>query len=266
MSRLIIILLFLSFLSCEKVVELDLKESEPKHVIDAQLTDGSPCIIKLTESQGFYDDAPYKGISGARIILSDNEGNKEVVQEAIDAGVYISQMRGVTGRTYSLDVTIDEKSYQAKAKIPKVVNIDSLYIYNIKIGTDNWYSPCVVFLDPADEENYYYTLLFVNGSLMKKIYLQDDENRNGLKIEHVLYFSKEDNDDEELKIGDTITVQMQSIDKGAYTFYKSVSSAAASGNTNPISNFSGGILGCFKTYSTSEMELIISAEDIYTKN
>lgn len=266
MNRLIIVLLFLPFLSCEKVVELDLKESEPKHVIDAQLTDESPCVIRLTESQGFYDESPYQTISGATIILSDNEGNRELVRETGESGVYISQMRGVVGRTYSLDITIGDDSYQSTATIPKVVEIDSLYIYNIKIGKDNWYSPCVVYQDPADEENYYYSLLYVNGNLMKSIYLQDDENRNGLKVDHILYFSKEDNNDEELKIGDTIKVQMQSIDKGTYTFYKSLSSVAAGGATNPISNFTGGALGCFKAFTSSTMETIMSEDNIYTKN
>ncbi len=264
-NKLRIIILLLSFISCEEVINIDLKESAPRLVIDASITDSSPCIIALTESQGFYSDEPYTRISGATIVLSDNMGNKEIVKETKEKGIYMSIMSGETGNTYSLNISLNKEIYEAKATIPKAVPIDSLYIYNVKVSKDNWYSPCIRFLDPSEEENYYYTMMYVNGTMMRSIYLNDDEFRNGLITDRILYFDKEDNNDEELKIGDHIRVEMQTLDKGMYTFYKSLYSIAAGGATNPISNFSGGVLGCFKAYSSSYKEITISKDHIYTK-
>ena len=258
-SKLWIIILLLLFTSCEEVINIDLNESEPRLVIDANITNSSPCIIALTESQGFYSDEPYTRISGATIELSDNMGNKEIVKETKEKGIYMS------GGTYSLNISIENMTYEAKATIPKAIPIDSLYIYNVKVGKENWYSPCITFLDPSEEENYYYTMMYVNGTMMRSIYLNDDEFRNGLITDRILYFDKEDNNDEELKIGDHIRVEMQTLDKGMYTFYKSLYSIAAGGATNPISNFTGGALGCFKAYSSSYKEITISKDHIYTK-
>lgn len=264
-TRLWIIILFVSFISCEKVVDLDLKESEPRIVIDANITDSSPCFVILTESQGFNNNEPYKRISGATIELSDDKGNKEIVKETKEAGIYMSLMTGKTGKSYTLNVSIEGKEYEAKATIPKAVPIDSLYIYNIRIGKDDWYSPCIIFQDPEEEENYYYTMVYVNGTIMRSIYLNDDEFRNGLVVERILYFDKEDNNDEELKIGDHIRVEMQALDKGMYTFYKSLYSVAAGGATNPLTNFTGGALGCFKAFRASYKEITINKNHIYTK-
>lgn len=264
-NKLWIIILLLLFISCEEVINIDLKESEPRFVIDAKITDSSPCFILLTESQGFNNNEPYKRISGATIELSDDRGNKETVKETKEKGIYMSLMTGRTDRTYTLNVSIGEEKYEAKAKIPKAVPIDSLYIYNIRIGKDDWYSPCIVFQDPAGEENSYYTMMYVNGTMMRSIYLNDDEFRNGLVVERILYFDKEDNNDEELKAGDHIWVEMQTLDKGMYTFYKSLYSVAAGGATNPLTNFTGGALGCFKAYGTSYKEITISKDHIYTK-
>jgi len=109
-------------------------------------------------------------------------------------------------------------------------------------------------------------MLYVNGYLMRSIYLSDDEYRNGLQVERILFFDKEDNNDNELQIGDHIWVNMQTLDKGMYKFYKSLYSVAAGGATNPITNFTGGALGCFKAYGSSSKEITIREEHIYTEN
>lgn len=264
-NRLWIIILLLTFISCEEVVNLDLKESGPRDVIDASITEGSPCFVLLTKSQGFNNNSPYERIRGATVVLSDNKGNKETLKESREKGLYVSLMTGVTGRTYELNVSVGDEVYTAESTIPKAVPIDSIYIYNVRFGNDDNYSPCVMYKDPAGERNYYYTMLYVNGALMRSIYLNDDEFRNGLPVERILYFDKEDNGDEELKIGDHIRVNMQSLDKGMYTFYKSLYSVAAGGATNPLTNFTGGALGCFKAYGSSHKEIIIREDHIFTE-
>jgi hypothetical protein len=152
-NKLWIIILLLSFISCEEVIDIDLEESEPRIVIDANITDSSPCFIMLTESQGFNNNKPYRRISGAAIELSDDRGNKETVKETKEKGIYMSLMTGRTGRTYTLNVSAGGQKYEAKAAIPEAVPIDSLYIYNIRIGKDDRYSPCIIFQYPVVKEN-----------------------------------------------------------------------------------------------------------------
>ncbi|MDR0824164.1 MAG: DUF4249 domain-containing protein [Prevotella sp.] len=259
----LLIILFISLIACEKIVDVDLSQAEPRNVIDASIKENAPCVVILTQSQAFYNNDPYNRITGAVVELTDDKGNTEVVKESNkEAGIYFSSMMGEALRTYHLKVTIGGDVYEAKATIPEAVPIDSMYIYDIKMGKDHYYSPCIVFNDPPDVENYYYTMLSVNGKTMKTIYLDDDEFRNGLKVENILFFDKEDNNDEELKVGDQIKVEMQSLDKGMYTFFKSLRSVAAGGATNPLTNFSGGALGCFKAYDSGYKEMTITEADI----
>lgn len=259
---LIILTLSAIFFSCEKIVDLDLNPNKPRNVIDASITANQPCIVILSQSQDFNNNNSYKYISGAVIELKDNLGNKEVLRESQnEAGVYFSLTRGVTNRTYTLRVSIDSEEYESTATIPNAVPIDSIYIYDLKIGDEHMYSPCVIFDDPEDEENYYYSIMHVNRKLMRSFYLDDDKHRNGVKgVENILFFDKEDNGDEKLKAGDHIRVEMQTLDKGMYTFYETLSSVVE--GTNPTTNIKGGALGCFKAYNSSIIEMTITEEDI----
>lgn len=248
--------------SCEEIVTLDLKKIEPRIVIDASITENQECFVSITKTQNFNDSFPSESVNGASITISDSNGRTESFKESRQyAGLYMASVTGVVGVEYTLDVVLDGQKYTAKATIPPVVPIDSIYIYNIQPGKDPWYSPCIVYRDPPGKGNYYHSLVYVNGNLMRTIHLSKDEFNDGLVVDDILYFNEEHNNDEELKIGDHIMVEFQSLDVGAYTFYNSI---AFSSGTNPISNFSGGVLGCFKAYNTDIKEVVIEENIIYT--
>lgn len=259
----LILISFFLFVACEEVINVSLTEAEAKDVIDAYISENSPCVVLLTRSQGFYNNDAYERISGAKVELSDEYGNTDILTESKnEGGVYFSQMIGIVGLTYTLKVTSGDNVYEAEATIPQAISIDSVYIYHVKIGNEDIYSPCVVFQDPAEEENFYYTTLYVNGNTMSSIYLDSDEYRNGLKVENILFFDKEDNDDEQLKAGDKLRIDMQTLDKGMYTFYNSLRSVAAGGGTNPLTNITGGALGCFKAYNFYMVDYTVGEDDI----
>lgn len=265
--RIIYTILFVFLLlatSCEEVVILDLNTVEPMNVVDASITEGSPCVVLLTKSQAFYSSESFERIPGATIRLRSSGGESETLRESLnEPGLYISStMFGVVGETYYLSISTGDDMYEAEATIPDAVPIDEVYIYEIKAGDKSWFSPSIMFDDPAGVDNYYYTLLYVNDKLMSTFYLNDDENRNGLQTHRILFFDKEDNDDEDLKAGDRLRIEMQSLDVGMYTFYKSLRSVAE--GSNPTTNLSGGALGCFKAYNTSYGSAIVSSDIIYT--
>lgn len=49
------------------------------------------------------------------------------------------------------------------------------------------------------------------------------------------------------------------------SYYTMMYSVAAGGTTNPLTNFTGGALGCFKAYGTSYKKITINEDHIYTK-
>lgn len=258
-----IIFLLTLLTACEEVVQLDLAQAPPRDVIDASIKEGSPCFVLLTQTKGFYDKESYNRLSGAKVELTDDKDNADILIESQqEAGFYVSSIVGRVGRTYKLKVTIGENIYTSEAKIPNIVPIDSVYIYKVTVANEAIYSPCVVFYDPVDVENYYYTTLYVNEKAMKSLYLDSDKYRNGLKVENILLFDKEDNNDEALKVGDKLRIEMQALDKGMYTFYRSLSSVAAGGGTNPLTNIVGGALGCFKAYNSVFVNYTVTEDDM----
>ncbi|MBK5719656.1 DUF4249 domain-containing protein [Dysgonomonas sp. Marseille-P4677] len=264
---LLLSIFFMSLFSCEKIVDIDLRSIEPRLVIDASITEFSPCVVLLTKTQAFRDNGPSEKISGAVIELSDEDGYTEILKESRgNPGAYTSLVQGVANKKYFLKVKVGDDVYEASATIPEVIHIEEAYIYEIKAGSGSWYSPSFIFQDPEGIANYYYTILYVNGNPMKSIYLDSDEFRDGLRIHKILFFNRSDNHDNDLETGDNIKIEFQSLDKGMYTYYKSLFSVAADGGTNPLTNFSRNVLGCFKAFNTSFIEYNVSGDIIYPGN
>lgn len=265
----IIILSFATlFASCEKMVDLELNSIEPRLVIDASIKDGAECIVLLSLTQDYFDTNSSQSVSNAEVYLSI-EGSAASEEKLVQTsgGRYQSVVtKGKIGATYMLRVVVDEKEYRSIATIPEIVHIDRLYVYSLELAGKYWFNPCVAFYDPKGIANYYYFTLKINKNYMRDIYVDDDTSFDGLYKDRILVFNKEDNDDEELKMGDELMVEMHSIDKGAFDFYQSLYSIASGGGTNPISNISGGVLGCFNAYSVSSYTIPhITDDDIFSR-
>lgn len=255
----LISIIALCFSSCETEVDLDLKTIEPRLVIDASIGMQTPCHVILSKTQD-YDDQSYPTlISGAKVTLTDENGNKDVLRDLENH--YESKMRGVEGRTYTLTVEVDGETYTATDKIPTFVPVDEISLYRLDTGGDEFYFPQITYKDPEGESNYYYYMLSINGKTMQATDFEDDKYTDGKKRERILYFDDKENNDEELKSGDHIVVKMQTLGEGAYTFYNTQSAPGGVPNSNPVSNFSGDVLGMFKTYCNDYIEMTITEED-----
>lgn len=263
--KLLPFLFLFALVSCEEVVQLDLNSIEPKLVIDASITEGQPCIVNLTKTQDIDNNNTFDRVSGAIITISYEDGHTETLNEDTQ-GRYLSLRQGVVGEKYVLKVTSEGKSYQSQATIPDKVPIDSMYIFSVTFGTDPLYSPAIIYNDPAGVPNFFYSRVTVNDRLLRTIYLDSDEFNDGVpNVTNILFFNQEDNNNERLKIGDKVKVDFQTLDQGSYHYFLTLFSVAAGGATNPISNFTGGVLGCFKAYNVSSKEIVISEDNIHER-
>lgn len=255
----ILSIIALSTPSCETQVDLNLKSVEPKLVIDASIGVRNPCRVILSKTRDYDDQTPPEYVKGAKVTLTDSNGHSEVLVDVGD--IHLSRAMGHIGETYTLTVELDGETYTATDMIPTFVPIDELLLYRIKVGNEAHYYPQIAYQDPKGEDNYYYHLLTINDKTMLQANWEDDKNRDGLIIKSTLYFDKDENQDNDLKVGDHIRVEMQTLGKGAYTFYKTISSPGGAANSNPKSNFSGNVLGMFKTYNTTYIEATLTEED-----
>ena len=281
MRNLYILLLLLLTLSCQKEIELDYRDIEPVVSIEGRVTNEQVYVL-ITRTRSMNDSVKSRGIGGAVVTISSEDGTEQLVYDARD-GYYrpASGMKGVPGRTYRLDVTLDGHQYAASSTMPRQAPIVSTqFIWqslldNGMLMYEMWAS------DPEpDVRNYYWYRVdrrakdpkvrqkqgtdayrwssfddrgAINARIYRDIMCVNEEMMDGQDIE-----------DDQLKSilldGDTITLQLMTIDRAMFEYYQSLSVGQRMG-ANPISNISGGCLGYFAAGSVSHADTVI-----YNKN
>ena len=124
-------------------------DNEVKVVIEANITDQpGPYSVKLSRSINLNEANIYPAIENGTVVITDNTGIKDTLKYA-SGGIYKTKLiRGVYGRTYFLEVTVDGKKYTAQSTMPYKVNLDSLRINIFPINGKNQYSIIPGFTDP----------------------------------------------------------------------------------------------------------------------
>ncbi len=247
------ILCVLLFTSCEKVIDVNLNETEPKLVVEGIVSNSDgPQTVLLSQSSNFSDKTEFRGISGATVIISDNTGVVDTLTMS-DTGVYqTSKIIGTPGNTYHLTIKLNDVVYTAQSTMPDLVMIDSLRIDEIDIMGMKHILLVPWASDPGDVKNYYRFKVYRNGEPDPTLFISDDEYFNGISREFNL--DPEGNENNEITKGDIFNLELINIDKEVYVYFdtldKSLNQNSAS-PANPQSNITGGCLGYFSAQSSS---------------
>lgn len=242
--------------SCEKVVDINLNDSNPQLVIEATIvSDGTPCNVRITKTVNFDATNNFPTVDNALVSLNDDAGNTENLQ-LTSSGLYKSSvMTGVEGRKYTLSVNVDGKNYIAISTLPIKTNLDSLWVDSLSFFGSTTYTVTPQYKDSFGVKNTYRFKLFVNGMVDKTIFVDDDEFNDGRTVSRP-YFG-----DIEIETGDTLRWQMMCIDKAIYRYFFSlltVQDGSSGAPANPVSNFSGGCLGYFSAHTLQEKMITVN--------
>jgi len=249
------IVLIIVFSSCQKVINLDLNSASPQIVIEGNVYDQSgPYTVKISQTVNFDESNVFHPVTGATVEINDDAGNSEVLTESSSGTYCTSALQGIYGRTYTLTVTSKGKTYIASSTMPNPVNIDSIYLEKSMFGNEKFVS--VNFNDPANINNYYRLVEFVNNERQTGFNVTDDNLNQG---ETIGYSFMTAGNDSKLGIGDTVIVWLESIDKGVYEYFRTAGRDAgqSSSPSNPTSNISNGALGYFNACSVRLKTIIV---------
>jgi hypothetical protein len=248
--------LLLAASSCEKEIDVDLNSVPPRIQIEGIVKQGRPAMVRVSHTLDFNDNSGYPLLKGAIVKISDDAGNSETLQQD-NSGWYVAEtIKGVIGRTYNLSVTYKDKEYTSTSKMPPLVKLDSLTMYKAPIM--KYAFPMIHFTDPKGEANQYYRcLVYINGKQLPDMneLVLSAELVDGSPIHQFLPVFTNDNNVDPVKQGDEILIESQCLDKGAYTFFYTLSRIDNS-KTNPTSNITGGALGYFCASSIDRMTII----------
>ena len=263
------IVIFIAWLlsGCQQVVSVDLNTANPRVVVEGNIKDQpGPYSVFLSMTGSYFDttlvDPP---ISHAQVVITDDAGNRDTLKEVVSGAYQSSKLIGVSGRTYTLSVKADGKEYMAMSSMPSKIFIDSLYaVPRHSVGGESGYDIYVVFKDPPELGNYYRinarsSAVIPADSIDGRRYrLFTDKLTNGNEVTERIRAGRN------VSSGDTITIELCTIDKASYDYYHTLSDILSSDRSptslapaNPNSNISGDALGYFSAYTVDTKKIII---------
>jgi len=251
-----LLLAIMLFSGCEKVIELKLDNAAPLVVIDGGINDQNENqTVKISRTYDFTDPNRFNGISGAIVLLTNANGNTVNYTE-VSRGVYQTiKMRGVPGNKYTLNVTLDGKTYTASSTMPVKVHLDSLTFKQFSFFSNENTYIAVNYIDPVGVENYYRSVLTVKGKI-KDDKVNADRFNDGNKVSDVIFYKLDD-----LISGDNLDVEFQCIDRNVYRYFYSLGQNNGGGPpvspANPVSNFNNGALGIFNAHTSSKLSVVL---------
>ena len=217
-----LIAVVLTFASCQKVVDIEVNTSSSQLVIEGNITNiRNTQYIKISRSVAYTATNVYPAVSGADVRVSDNVGNSWKFNETAPGLYSFEALRGQIGRTYTLNVTVDNQKYTGSSVMPALVRIDSLSLSQVTFGSTTRKLVAINFKDPRGVANQYRYILRINGKQSNRIYVEDDRITDGNIIKEELFpnGSDDDEDEEDLKTGDRAEVEIQDIDKNIFNFW-----------------------------------------------
>jgi hypothetical protein len=252
------VLLILFHSSCEKVLDINLNDSDPKLVIEGIVTNQSaPQVIKISRSIPISDSNIFPGVSNAEVTVTDNAGRVFIFTEQ-SPGIYVnSTLKGQPARIYKLKVVSDGNEYTATSTMPSQVNIDLLRLTETTFFKREIKSVDVFYIDPLFDTNYYRFILSINGVPSKNIYVYKDDFDQG----KIVYKELQDPDND-LVSGDVVEVEMECIDKNIYRYWYGLNENKTNGGiltipANPVSNISNKALGYFSAHTVHRKSIIV---------
>ncbi|MFT3704475.1 MAG: DUF4249 domain-containing protein [Agriterribacter sp.] len=286
--RIIFLLLLISFLSsCEKDIDIDLKNADAKLVVEATIETDQPPIVILSNSLDYYSSVSAEILEGsfvhnAEVYITRNDTIHQLREYTIDSnGVKLSfysldisdpLLLGIPNTQYALKIVTGGKEYNATTTIPSVTKkIDSLFSKPVYESPDSTkVQVLVTATDPpglGDYIRYYtktnsdvffppYNSVYEDAIIDGTTYtlpIQKGVNKNMDWVEDDLFFHK----------GDTVTVKTCNIDKATFDFCRTYEFALQS-TGNPFSNptkvtgnISNGALGYFGGYAPQFNTVIV---------
>ena len=267
MRYLIIIALLTGFAlsSCQKVIEVKLEEAEKKYVIEGILTDhAGQCEVTITQTRNFGEDNNFSPISGASVSITDNSTGITSYLGEQPGGLYKhATLAGVTGRTYTLRVSINGNIFTASSTVPPLVNLDSIFV-----SDDTWFDGTTMKMtniqydDPAGVANQYKFSRYLNGVKTKGVFIYNDDLVDGRYTTTKLFIDGNDREEDEIKSGASMRIDMMCVDPAVYKYWFSMEQSALGENqsaapANPVTNIKGGALGYFSAHTFQTKTILV---------
>ena len=288
-------LLIMGLNSCSKEVKIDIPGFEEQVVIDGSIETGTPAIIFLSNTRDIYAPTDINSylsgfISGATVTVSNGsitDTLTEICTDNLPAGfesiaeeffglpidqlvnlhlcAYVSTgLVGEVGKTYTLKVIHNDKTYTSSTKIENPTALDNFFWKEQTNLPGYGFSWAKITDSPVMGDAYRWEVKNISDGSFSKPFqpFTDDRFYNGLtfefSVENPMSFRDSTIEDQYrgyYKLGDTIVVKFSKLGKKEFQFFeKKYNQIYSGGNpfatpTNIPTNIEGGALGIWAGFS-----------------
>lgn len=277
---LMVALLMILNISCTEIVDIDLDSTYTRLVVQGGITNDSVYHqVLLTLSSDYFSNEAASGVSNAVVQIDFDDKNLLLEEQDTLPGLYLTPFafRGVIGTTYELSidqVDVDNngsyESFHASSTMPGGVVFDSILLnYSSTVYGSGW-EVYMFALDPPTKDWYGFNI-WKNSELVTATLsdygIQPDDFYNGKYLFYgipIAYFSDDDESEYQLFPGDTVTLELQSIDESYYNFVGDAQLEIFGNNplfsgppSNIRTNIDNGASGAFTAYSITRASAIV---------
>jgi hypothetical protein len=259
---------------CEKELELRLPEVPSELVVEGWIENGKSAEVILSHTAPYFTAVDSNSLrtfaeTHAKVTLISGP-EEEILTLKPNQGyfpplIYGSvEMTGESGKTYSLEIVLNQDTITAATTVPKPVSLDSVWFARDR-GMENKGRIWIRLTDNGAEENYYRILCKRkskdNRYVATNLSAFSDVLYNGRTVEMGFlrgYSSMIDvEEDNYFEAGDTVSVKFCTIDKAMFDFWNIYQNKVLA-SANPLSasnyqlksNVKGG-LGIFTGYGST---------------
>ncbi len=261
-------------LSCEKEIDVDYHQVAQLYVAEGVVTqDGSvnrtntATYVRLTTTQDMTDNvANNHNLTGATVVLSEDGMVLDTLRYWRN-GYYVSNCQGFEGCSYTIDIYLDGHHFQSSSVMQAAPQFSSFRFVWKDVLTERMLFGDLKIEDIKGQNNYYFMHIYRNGVGYRWAVMDDSHNPGG-ELQQLFSCTTEreldkDNDDG-LKDGDKIHVEIRSIDRRTYDSFDSMQ-VIQDGGTNPVQNYTGGCLGYFSACYIVNYDTIFRRSDVETE-
>ena len=266
MRKTILYVIFLAlFLACEKELEIDYHSSEMLYVAEVLLTPDL-ATARVTRTRGVMESPSDSSfVTDAKVTIRMEGDPWADTLRNRGRGRYTSPYLADEGKEYIAEVIINGHTYTSRSTMRGAPRIKSFNFVWQDVVTEKMLFADLRLEDIPDENNYYFMHLYRNGVGYRWAVMSDRENPGAELQQLFSCTTKRDMDagtgSDVLVEGDLMRVEVRSIDRPVYDYLYSLQLMNNTG-TNPIANFSDGLLGYFSAYQVDVRDIEFCVDSI----
>ena len=275
----VVLLLGISIWNCTERIDVEVDSSYTRLVVEGYLTtDTTAHSVRLTTTSDYFYNHPAPAVSDAVVMIDDGD-QAHILSESIP-GLYLTSENfyGIPGKTYTLHISgvdVDgngeTEEYTASSVLNPVNPIDSVKLRYFDAFWVTGYEVQVYAWD-SPRRDWYSFKVHKNGILLtdtlSEMIVQNDEFFNGNYTYGITsQFLSNDKAEEVVKIGDSITFEINGITEDYYNYIVEAQSKVfiqtplfSGPPANIRTNLDNGAVGFFAAYSVNYSSTVATAD------